>query len=121
MKIGALIYNRLGHELNNQNAIRGPEFDSKIRKPADSSKVERQDRLEESSEITKTIAKDKITLSSEQKAIPVKLSDVLTDNEQAMLQDLFPPERQKWGISAYNNSSFVRAFAVKGVKVDVTT
>jgi hypothetical protein len=111
----------MGLELNNNIPVNTPKFDSMVRKPAASPKVEGQDQVELTHAPTKASPPNNVNRSSESTTNPTKVSDVLNDQEQTMLKMLFPPEGLKWGVSAYDASSVAQETNSKGSKLDVTT
>lgn len=121
MKIGPSLYNHIGLEVNHQPNVQHSEFDRAVSNLGDAGKVAETDQIEVARNASKITSKDKVSLSTHPNTNPTTVSDVLTDQEQAMINQLFPPEGLRWGVSAYEGLTTAQASAAKGLKVDVTT
>lgn len=53
--------------------------------------------------------------------LPQNLSDVLSAEEQALLQQLFPAKNAQWGVSAYERHVVSNIAVIIGTKLDLTS
>lgn len=118
MKVETLTYSRTG-------LVKVPDFkrqQTPDSRPDDNKSVQNK-KVVKSHSPAKAKAVQKLVAQHDVPAgtLPRTLSDVLSAEEQALLQQLFPAKDARWGVSAYERHVTTSAANIVGTKLDLTS
>jgi len=118
MKIESQIYTRY---LTEPPSFGNQKRDSREIQPNKSNAVQKSAQKPQIRTTHQASAKQATTAAHEAKnnSIPSALSDVITAEERAMLQQIFPEKGAKWGAAAYKSADFSLNNLSVGHKLDL--
>ena len=117
MKIESQVYTRYLTEMPSVGKQRG---ESKGIQPKKSNAVQKSMQKSQIRATHKASSKQAVTASHKAKnSMPSALSDVITAEERAMLQQIFPEKGAKWGEAAYKSADFSLNNLSVGKKLDL--